>query len=156
MALFLCSNPLTSISFSSSSFSSSFSHSSTASSSAFHITATSISRLHVKPIGLHPKCFKGTGVIKKMSSIVVNASSAIDATAGEPTSDSKEDAENKEEVVPVDKLPLESKLQERMEQKLKMKLAKKVRLRRNRLVRKRRLRKKGRWPPSKMKKLKNV
>ncbi|KAG6621153.1 50S ribosomal protein 5 alpha, chloroplastic [Carya illinoinensis] len=155
MALLLCSNPLTSIFFSSSSFSSSYSHSSTASSSSFHITATSISRLHVKPIGLHPKFFKGTGVIKKMGSIVVNASSDIDATAGEPTSNSKEDAENKE-VVSVDKLPLESKLQERMEQKLKMKLAKKIRLRRNRLVRKRRLRKKGRWPPSKMKKLKNV
>jgi 50S ribosomal protein 5 len=41
-------------------------------------------------------------------------------------------------------------------QRARMKLAKKLRQRRKRLVRKRRLRKKGRWPPSKMKKLKNV
>ena len=53
-------------------------------------------------------------------------------------------------------LPLESKLQMKLDQKLKMKLAKKLRLRRKRLVRKRQLRKKGRWPPSKMKKNKNV
>lgn len=64
--------------------------------------------------------------------------------------------EGEKEVVSVDKLPLESKLKEREEQKLRMKLAKKIRLRRKRLVRKRHLRKKGRWPPSKMKKLKNV
>ena len=38
----------------------------------------------------------------------------------------------------------------------RMALAKKLRQRRRRLVQKRRLRKKGRWPPSKMKKLKNV
>lgn len=86
--------------------------------------------------------------------MIVKASSDIDGTApadgGEPPSDSTK------EVVPVDKLPLESKMQERLEQKMRMKLAKKVRLRRKRLVRKRRMRKKGRWPPSKMKKLKNV
>lgn len=86
---------------------------------------------------------------KKSFSVVVKASA--DPTEGtEATSDSKE------EVVPVDKLPLESKLQERLEQKTRMKLAKKIRLRRKRLVRKRKLRKKGRWPPSKMNKLKSV
>lgn len=88
--------------------------------------------------------------------MVVKASSDIDGTApaeggGEPPS-----SDSNKEVVPVEKLPLESKLQEKAEQKLRMKLAKKIRLRRKRLVRKRRLRKKGRWPPSKMKKLKNV
>lgn len=61
-----------------------------------------------------------------------------------------------EEVVSVESLPLESKQQMILEQRLKMKLAKKIRLRRKRLVRKRRMRKKGRWPPSKMKKNKNV
>ncbi|KAJ6805912.1 50S ribosomal protein 5 alpha, chloroplastic [Iris pallida] len=61
-----------------------------------------------------------------------------------------------EAVVSVENLPLESKQQLMMEQKLRMKLAKKIRLRRKRLVRKRRMRKKGRWPPSKMKKNKNV
>lgn len=64
--------------------------------------------------------------------------------------------EASEESVSVEKLPLESKLQLMQEQKLRMKLAKKIRLRRKRLVRKRRMRKKGRWPPSKMKKNKNV
>ncbi|CAA7060532.1 unnamed protein product [Microthlaspi erraticum] len=61
--------------------------------------------------------------------------------------------------VPVDKLPLESKEAKEkllLELRLKMKLAKKIRLRRKRLVRKRKMRKKGRWPPSKMKKNKNV
>ncbi|XP_074306825.1 large ribosomal subunit protein cL37 alpha-like [Silene latifolia] len=61
-----------------------------------------------------------------------------------------------EEKVGIQNLPLESKLQLKLEQKMKMKLDKKIRLRRKRLVRKRIMRKKGRWPPSKMKKLKNV
>lgn len=61
-----------------------------------------------------------------------------------------------EESVPFENLPLESKLQLKLEQKMRMKLAKKIRLRRKRLVRKRHLRKKGRWPPSKLKKNKNV
>ncbi|CAO2184909.1 unnamed protein product [Urochloa humidicola] len=56
----------------------------------------------------------------------------------------------------IEEMPLESKQKMIMEQRAKMKLAKKLRQRRKRLVRKRRLRKKGRWPPSKMKKLKNV
>ncbi|KAG1327686.1 50S ribosomal protein 5 alpha, chloroplastic [Cocos nucifera] len=64
--------------------------------------------------------------------------------------------EGSAEVVSVENLPLESKLQMMLEQKRKMKLAKKIRLRRKRLLRKRRMRKKGRWPPSKMKKNKNV
>ncbi|WVZ16426.1 hypothetical protein V8G54_009408 [Vigna mungo] len=58
--------------------------------------------------------------------------------------------------VSIEKLPSESKVKEREEQKLRMKLAKKIRLRRKRLLRKCKLRKKGRWLPSKMKKLKNV
>nr|XP_023894146.1 50S ribosomal protein 5 alpha, chloroplastic-like [Quercus suber]POE58813.1 50s ribosomal protein 5, chloroplastic [Quercus suber] len=150
MALLLCSNPLTSLPSSSSSSSLSCSSSS-----------PPVSRLHMKPIDLHPKSFKGIHIhtpfiIKKTGSLIVKASSDIDGTGAEPSSDIKEEAESKEEVVPVNKLPLESKLQERMEQKERMKLAKKIRLRRKRLVRKRRLRKKGRWPPSKMKKLKNV
>ncbi|KAM1175787.1 hypothetical protein ACFX19_028740 [Malus domestica] len=116
--------------------------------------------MHMKPNNLHPKSFSRVRlhmpVVKRSPSVVVKASSDIDGTAAtnegsEPLPDSKEKA-----VVPVDKLPLESKLQEQLEQKKKMQLAKKIRLRRKRLVRKRKLRKKGRWPPSKMKKLKNV
>ena len=116
----------------------------------------------MKPIDLHPKSLKGIHIltpfiVKKKGSIIVKASSDIDGTGAEPSSDSKEEAETKEEVLPDNKLPpLESKLQEREEQKMRMKLAKKIRLRRKRLVQKRRMRKKGRWPPSKMKKLKNV
>ena len=120
-----------------------------------------VSRLHMKPIDLHPKSFKGIRIrtpfiINRTGLLIARASSDIDGTGGEPSSGSKEEAESKEGVVPVENLPLESKLQERAEQKLRMKLAKKIRLRRKRLLRKRKMRKKGRWPPSKMKKLKNV
>uniref|UniRef100_M4CGC0 BZIP domain-containing protein n=1 Tax=Brassica campestris TaxID=3711 RepID=M4CGC0_BRACM len=72
--------------------------------------------------------------------------------------DGAEPEEPPKTVVSVDKLPLESKEakeKQLLEQRMKMKLAKKIRLHRKRLVRKRKLRKKGRWPPSKMKKLKN-
>ncbi|KAM1049091.1 hypothetical protein ACFX2C_028228 [Malus domestica] len=155
MGLLLYSNPLPLTT--ASSPSSSSSPSPTSSPSSFSVT---ISWMHMKPNNLHPKSFSGVRlhmpVVKRSASVVVKASSDIDGTAAanegsEPLPDSKEEA-----VVPVDKLPLESKLQERLEQKKKMQLAKKIRLRRNRLVRKRKLRKKGRWPPSKMKKLKNV
>lgn len=117
----------------------------------------SVSRLQIKPIDLHAKSFNGVRfqmpfVVNRSCSVVVKASS--DGTG--PTESTEASADGKEEAVSVDKLPLESKLQERAEQKLRMKLAKKIRLRRKRLVRKRKLRKKGRWPPSKMKKLKNV
>ncbi|XP_068330290.1 large ribosomal subunit protein cL37-like [Pyrus communis] len=156
MGLLLYSNPLplNTASSRSSSFSS---PSPTSSPSPFSAT---ISWMHMKPNGLRPKFFSGVRlrmpVVKGSGSVVVKASSDIDGTAAanegsEPLPDSKEEV-----AVPVDKLPLESKLQERLEQKAKMQLAKKIRLRRNRLVRKRKLRKKGRWPPSKMKKLKNV
>jgi 50S ribosomal protein 5 len=53
-------------------------------------------------------------------------------------------------------MPLESKQKMILEQRARMKAAKKLRQRRRRLVQKRRLRKKGSWPPSKMKKLKNI
>jgi 50S ribosomal protein 5 len=62
----------------------------------------------------------------------------------------------KKPVVKIDEMPLESKMKMIAGQRARMKLAKKLRHLRKRLVRKRRLRKKGRWPPSKMKKLKNV
>ncbi|XP_002452052.1 50S ribosomal protein 5, chloroplastic isoform X2 [Sorghum bicolor] len=68
-------------------------------------------------------------------------------------------AEQPEEPKPVTKIEdmsLELKQKMIMEQRARMKLAKKLRQRRKRLLRKRKLRKKGRWPPSKMKKLKNV
>ncbi|KAH9738702.1 50S ribosomal protein 5 [Citrus sinensis] len=129
------------------------------SSSALAVAACPVSRLHFKAIESHPKSSSGVWsctplVASKRGAVIVKASSDIDRAAptdgGEPPSDSTK------EVVPVDKLPLESKTQERLEQKMRMKLAKKIRLRRKRLVRKRRMRKKGRWPPSKMKKLKNV
>ncbi|KAK1393625.1 50S ribosomal protein 5, chloroplastic [Heracleum sosnowskyi] len=92
-------------------------------------------------------------VARRRGSFVVKASAEIDGTG----SDAPETpSESKEETVPVENLPLESKLQLKLEAKIRMKLAKKIRLRRKRLVRKRHLRKKGRWPPSKMKKNKNV
>ncbi|KAF4364818.1 hypothetical protein G4B88_025537 [Cannabis sativa] len=137
------------------------------SSSSYSSSVTSsiptFSRLQIKPIDLHPKCmmYGGVGVqnempmvMKRGGFVVVKVSS--ETTDGSGETESSNESESKEVQVSVDKLPLESKLQERMEQKLKMKLAKKIRLRRKRLVRKRKLRKKGKWPPSKMKKLKNI
>jgi len=110
-------------------------------------------RMPMKPIHLPTKSFGRIGVQSRNGVFVVKAaSSEAESPAGQPPAEPKEEGS----VVAVDKLPLESKMQERMAQKLKMKLAKKIRLRRKRLVRKRRLRKKGRWPPSKMKKNKNV
>ncbi|GER52571.1 50S ribosomal protein 5 [Striga asiatica] len=91
-------------------------------------------------------------ILNNRDSLIVKASSDDSETgSANPPSDSKEESN-----IPVENLPLESKLQEKIDQKLRMKLAKKIRLRRKRLVRKRRLRKKGRWPPSKLKKNKNV
>ncbi|KAK4787689.1 hypothetical protein SAY86_011522 [Trapa natans] len=92
-------------------------------------------------------------LISKRSYLCIRA---VSDGAGPTAGETEPPQETKEEVVSVSKLPLESKLQERMEQKMRMKIAKKIRLRRKRLLRKRHMRKKGRWPPSKMKKLKNV
>lgn len=90
-------------------------------------------------------------ITRQRCAIIVKASAA-DKPAGE----AEDQSENDEDNIPIQNLPLESKLQLKLEQKMKMKIAKKVRLRRKRLMRKRMMRKKGRWPPSKMKKLKNV
>ncbi|KAF3521550.1 hypothetical protein F2Q69_00049214, partial [Brassica cretica] len=90
------------------------------------------------------------------AAIVKAAASGVDGA--EPESN-EEAPKTVVAAVPVDKLPLESKEakeKQLLEQRMKMKLAKKIWLHRKRLVRKRKLRKKGRWPPSKMKKLKNV
>lgn len=81
--------------------------------------------------------------------MIAKAATDIDSAGSDNT-------ESDEESKLVGNLPLESKLQLKLEQKMKMKLAKNIRLRRKKLVRKRRLRKKGRWPPSKLKKNKNV
>ncbi|VAH76233.1 unnamed protein product [Triticum turgidum subsp. durum] len=70
--------------------------------------------------------------------------------------DAAEQPEKPKPAASIEDMPLESKQQMILEQRARMKVAKKLRQRRKRLVQKRRLRKKGRWPPSKMKKLKNV
>ncbi|KAI9093618.1 hypothetical protein K1719_027067 [Acacia pycnantha] len=119
-----------------------------------------VSRFHVRTIDVTTKCFSGVRIsppfpFKRTAELVVRAASA-DADGAASADDGGSPPQGAGEVVPVDKLPSESKLREREEQRLRMKMAKKIRLRRKRLVRKRRLRKKGRWPPSKMKKLKNV
>ncbi|XP_059668259.1 large ribosomal subunit protein cL37 alpha [Cornus florida] len=148
MALLLASTPTPS-------FASPSSSSSSPSTTA--ITVNPFSRLHKASIVVCPKSFNGLQiyapfVLKERVAVIVKAASVdgMGSDGGEPPS------EGKEEVVPVENLPLESKLQLKLEQKTRMKLAKKIRLRRKRLVRKRHLRKKGRWPPSKMNKNKNV
>nr|BAJ85115.1 predicted protein [Hordeum vulgare subsp. vulgare] len=82
--------------------------------------------------------------------VVVHASAEAGAT------DAAEQPEKPKPAASIEDMPLQSKQQMILEQRARMKVAKKLRQRRRRLVQKRRLRKKGSWPPSKMKKLKNV
>uniref|UniRef100_A0A0E0JH35 50S ribosomal protein 5, chloroplastic n=1 Tax=Oryza punctata TaxID=4537 RepID=A0A0E0JH35_ORYPU len=84
---------------------------------------------------------------------LVSVHASAEAGAEEAGTDQPEEPKP---AVSIETMPLETKQKMIMEQRAKMKLAKKLRQRRRRLVQKRRLRKKGRWPPSKMKKLKNV
>lgn len=92
--------------------------------------------------------------VPKRTLLVVQAS--LETDINDASGSELPPLEGSDKPVSIESLPLESKQQMLLEQKLRMKLAKKIRLRRKRLVRKRRLRKKGRWPPSKMKKNKNV
>uniref|UniRef100_A0ACD5VS36 Uncharacterized protein n=1 Tax=Avena sativa TaxID=4498 RepID=A0ACD5VS36_AVESA len=80
----------------------------------------------------------------------------VHATADAGSTDAAEQPEKPKPAASIEDMPLESKQQLILEQRARIKVAKKLRQRRRRLVQKRRLRKKGRWPPSKMKKLKNV
>ncbi|KAK7336384.1 hypothetical protein VNO77_16924 [Canavalia gladiata] len=132
------------------------------SSSIFALPTIPTSRVQA---GLPPKPLNGVRILtpffvtRKKGAAIVGAAADDSGSASSPEEGGSQPLpppESEKEGVPVEKLPLESKLKEREEQKLRMKLAKKIRLRRKRLLRKRRLRKKGRWPPSKMKKLKNV
>ncbi|CAA3008153.1 50S ribosomal protein 5 alpha, chloroplastic-like [Olea europaea var. sylvestris] len=95
-------------------------------------------------------------ILKERGVLIVKASSDVDGVGSNDPESPASPSESNEENVPIENLPLESKLQLKLEQKMRMKAAKKIRLRRKRLVRKRHLRKKGRWPPSKLKKNKNV
>ncbi|PAN33064.1 hypothetical protein PAHAL_5G536100 [Panicum hallii] len=97
------------------------------------------------PLNVTAPC---ASLAEKRLVLVHAATEGGEADAGQP--------EEPKPVTKIEEMPLESKQKMIMEQRARMKLAKKLRQRRKRLVRKRRLRKKGRWPPSKMKKLKNV
>ncbi|XP_074584381.1 large ribosomal subunit protein cL37 alpha-like [Curcuma longa] len=128
------------------------------SSAATHsISPLPFPRLHrdfiLQPRSLYGVRISSPSLVERRFTIV-RASSEMDGKEGDEPGDAPQ--EQSEAAVSVENLPLESKLQMKLEQKLRMKLAKKIRLRRKRLLRKRRMRKKGRWPPSKMKKLKNV
>ncbi|CAH9127508.1 unnamed protein product [Cuscuta epithymum] len=101
------------------------------------------SRSYINPLILAPHIFK------ERDALVSNAASSVSDNVEPPS-------ESNEENVSIEDLPLESKLQEAVERKMRIKTAKKIRMRRKRLMRKRALRKKGRWPPSKMKKNQNV
>ncbi|KAG8367780.1 hypothetical protein BUALT_Bualt16G0108300 [Buddleja alternifolia] len=117
-------------------------------------------RLCNNSIALQPKSHIGCRiranfVLNNRISFIVKASSDVDGV-GSTAAASPNPSSDNEKNVPIENLPLESKLQLKLEQKMRMKMAKKIRLRRKRLVRKCHLRKKGRWPPSKLKKNKNV
>ncbi|KAL3637086.1 hypothetical protein CASFOL_019385 [Castilleja foliolosa] len=110
--------------------------------------------LHLTKANVGVKKIQGPFTLNNRSALIAKASS--DGNGPEAEAPITPPSDIKEKSVPVENLPLESKLQLLQEQRIKMKLAKKIRLRRKRLVRKRHLRKKGRWPPSKLKKNKNV
>lgn len=121
------------------------------------ITHLSATRLQVVSLGLSPISGYGLHVLapvtaRKRGAVIAMAS----ADAQEPGTEGGGEPEAKESKIEVQNLPLESKEQLKLEQKMRIKMEKKIRLHRKRLLRKRRMRKKGRWPPSKMKKLKNV
>lgn len=108
----------------------------------------------MKSMGHHhlKSCKSFCYISKKRGEMIVKLSSDAEVVdSDEPLSESDD-----EEYFPLEKLPLDSKLQLKLEHKMRMKISKKIRLRRKKLVRKRRMRKTGRWPPSKMNKLKNV
>lgn len=96
--------------------------------------------------------------IRALSASVISPGKRRVAMLIKPT-DVEETAENDGEyysdtdvgAFPFDTCWLDAKLQLKLEQKMRMKVPKRIRLRRKKLVRKRRMRKKGRWPPSKMK-----
>jgi 50S ribosomal protein 5 len=119
----------------------------------FVITIVAASRLQCKnlsslqiPLNVTATC---ASFAEKRSALVHATTEGSEAgAAGQP--------EEPKRATKIEEMPLESKQKMIMEQRARMKLAKKLRQRRKRLVRKRKLRKKGRWPPSKMKKLKNV
>ncbi|XP_019162465.1 PREDICTED: 50S ribosomal protein 5 alpha, chloroplastic [Ipomoea nil] len=134
-------------------------HSSSSSSSSSLLAAHPFSRFGKTCNGLAPRSYinhriHAPYIIKERDALVVNATSDVDGVSADNNPESP--SESKEENVSVENLPLESKLQEKLDQKTRMKIAKKIRLRRKRLLRKRHLRKIGRWPPSKLKKNKNV
>ncbi|PON80670.1 50S ribosomal protein [Parasponia andersonii] len=151
--LLLCSSGLTLPSITCASKTSSFS------SRSLSLTLASIAA-PISELNLLPKSCVGVGfggpttsVGNKRGTLIAKASSGIPdgGDDDDAQSESDDDAD-----LPVDELGLDAKLLNKLEKKLKMKVAKKIRLRRKKLVHKRRLRKKGRWPPSKMKKLSNV
>uniref|UniRef100_A0A2P2QL85 50S ribosomal protein 5ic-like n=1 Tax=Rhizophora mucronata TaxID=61149 RepID=A0A2P2QL85_RHIMU len=138
-----------------------FYHSSSAKSTA----ASSISSLQWEPFDLHSGshyglCLFTSTLTNNVSMVTVKALSEVKGMAldsEEPIleGESMSESDNEEDLLP-DKLPLDSKLQQKLEHKMKMKLGKKIRLRRKKLDRKRRMRKRGKWPPLKVNKLKNV
>lgn len=103
----------------------------------------------MNPIDQHAKSFNGACtyvpvMTKKRAGTLAKVSSKI-RDGGESQSESDGDVD-----LPLEKLPLDSKLQRKLEHKMKLKLWKKIRLRNKKLMRKRRMRKRGCWPPSKM------
>ena len=84
----------------------------------------------------------------RVSAADVTVRAVIVKAAGDVIEASTSDAPAEEEAPAITTMLSEAELLKRK--------AKKAELRRKRLVRKRKLRKKGKWPPSKMAKLKNV
>ncbi|EXC30755.1 hypothetical protein L484_027930 [Morus notabilis] len=117
------------------------------------LSGFAVSRFFLKPTNLPPNSSIGHFVLLP---IAANERGALGFNASSDIPDDGDSLSESDEDVPMNEFPLDAKLQNKLEKKLKMKVAKNIRLRRKKLVHKRRLRKKGRWPPSKMKKLSNV
>lgn len=112
-----------------------------------------VSRFYLKPTNLPPKSSLGLCVLPN---IAANKGGALGFKASSDVPDDGDSQSESDDDVPLHELQLDAKLQNKLEKKLKMKVSKKIRLRRKKLVHRRRLSKKGRWPPSKMKKLSSI
>ncbi|KAJ6912461.1 hypothetical protein NC651_015002 [Populus alba x Populus x berolinensis] len=109
------------------------------------------------PIGVLSKSFDGICLSTPVGKGLITVKALSDSKGTGPDSwQPLSESDDEEEDVVLDKIPLDSKLQLKLEHKMKMKFGKKIRLRRKKLDRKRGMRKRGKWPPLKANKLKNI
>ncbi|KAL2464543.1 50S ribosomal protein 5 alpha [Forsythia ovata] len=99
------------------------------SSTALPITAHTFSSSCNNSVFLKPKSYVGYRILtpfilKERGALIVKASSDVDGVGSTDPKSPAPPSESNEENVPIENLPLESKLQLKLEQKMRMKAAK--------------------------------